>query len=127
MKFYEVLIKYEYGGSGIYNEKDSEIKIITSQFDKLVNSTRYNSSIRNYLAEINKTFIKNANADNSSFAYMMSESEIRIIIRMNNNFENSIEEYIRDILKTLSSFGDITISNGWEDDSEGAIEYNNEE
>ena len=126
MKYYEVLIKYEYGGSGIYNEKDSGIKIIESAFDKLVNSTRYNSDIRNYLAEINKVFIKNANADNSSFAYMMSENEIRIIIRMNNNFENSIEEYIKDILKTLSSFGDITISNGWEDDSEGVIEYNNE-
>ncbi len=45
MKYYEVLIKYEYGGSGIYNEKDSGIKIIESAFDKLVNSTRYNLSL----------------------------------------------------------------------------------
>ena len=126
MKFFEVLIKYVYGGSSIYNEKDSEIKIIERKFDKLVNSTRYNSSIRDYLAEINKAFIKNANADNSSFAYMMSENEIRIIIRMNNNYDNSIEAYIKDMLKTLSSFEDIKISNGWDDESEGTIEYNNE-
>ena len=126
MKYFEVLIKYEFGKNQVCQEENTEVKIIENEFDKIVTMVRCNSSIRTYISKINQALIKLTDANNSSFVYMMSESEIRMIIRMNNKMEKSIEEYIKDTLKILFNFRNINNNNEWEDESEGIIEYNNE-
>ena len=126
MKYFEVLIKYGFGKNQVCQEENTEVKIIEKEFDKIVTMVRCNSSIRTYMSKINQALIKLTDANNSSFVYMMSDSEIRTIIRMNNKMEKSIEEYIKDTLKILSNFRNVNINNEWEDEGEGIIEYDNE-
>lgn len=126
MKYFEVLIKYGFDKNQVCQEENTEVKIIEKEFDKIVTMVRCNGSIITYMSKINQALIKLTDANISSFVYMMSESEIRMIIRMNNKMEKSIEEYIKDTLKILSNFRNININNEWEDEGEGTIEYDNE-
>lgn len=124
MKYFEVLIKYENTVSNV-SQEESEIKIIENQFDRIMTSIRYNGSIRNCMLEINQALIKKANVDSSAFVYVLTDCEMRIIIRVNDKCESAIEEYIKDVINTLSEFKNKIIDNEWEDNSEAPIEYNN--
>ena len=118
MKFYEILINYNYVDSKVVNnsiwkQKENNIAIWDKKLEKLINSPRY-SKEEKYITifamnMINEKLINMSDKNKSAYVYMMGDGEMRIIVRILDEINNSIIKYAYDIYNALPEFSDQTL------------------